>query len=517
MASASARDDKAGGYGVKIEAQFTVGEYEVVVLSADDSTGLDRWLRDNKYHIPEGAEPVLKPYVEAGMRFFVAKVDTTKVKFETRDGREMAMLSPLRFHYDSDTFNLPVRLGLLNSNGKQDLIVHILSRGKRFDVANYPGVTIPTNFDVSEDARGEFGAFYAALFDKTLEEHPKAVVTEYAWAAQSCDPCPTPGLDQSQLSTLGADVLTSSGPTTRRPNIEVKPIEGEAAAFPFVQGAQGQLMNCYQRAIEASPTAAGKATFSIETNDKGDVVSSKAKGDAELPASLLNCAKGSLDTLRFNGSKKRKFDAQIVFSSVEVPAMIPTDFVLTRLHARYGKDTLGEDLVFKEAKPIFGGREVYNDKKELEHGATETPGINNFQARYAIRHPWKGPIKCANPVRGIWGGPPAGENNQGIKPARDLAFAKRGGIDFVKFLRQDVPELKITGIGPGGILALTTPGKDPDDKSSDSSPSSKSSTSSNSGSGCSCEATGAKGDGGATLVSGLLAILGAIYMRRRRP
>ena len=30
-----------GGLGVKIEAQFTVGEYEVVVLSARDSTGLD--------------------------------------------------------------------------------------------------------------------------------------------------------------------------------------------------------------------------------------------------------------------------------------------------------------------------------------------------------------------------------------------------------------------------------------------------------------------------------------------
>jgi len=101
------------------------------------------------------------------------------------------MLSPLRFHYDSDAFSLPVRLGLLNSGGKQDLIVHILAAGKRYEVANYPNVTIPTNLDVDESARDKFGSFYAALFDKTVELNPKAVVTEYAWDASTCDPCPS--------------------------------------------------------------------------------------------------------------------------------------------------------------------------------------------------------------------------------------------------------------------------------------------------------------------------------------
>src|SRR5262245_22322552 len=47
---------------VKIEAQFAVGEYDVVVLSANDSSALDTWLRDNKYNIPDGAAPVLAPY-----------------------------------------------------------------------------------------------------------------------------------------------------------------------------------------------------------------------------------------------------------------------------------------------------------------------------------------------------------------------------------------------------------------------------------------------------------------------
>ena len=45
---------KATDLGVKIEAQFAVGEYEIVILSAKDSTGLETWLRQEKYKIPAG-------------------------------------------------------------------------------------------------------------------------------------------------------------------------------------------------------------------------------------------------------------------------------------------------------------------------------------------------------------------------------------------------------------------------------------------------------------------------------
>ena len=120
---------------------------------------------------------MLRPYVQSGAKFFVAKVDSTKVKF----ANGQAQLSPLRFHYDSETFALPVRLGLVNSAGTQDLIVHILARMKRYEAANYPNVAIPTNLDVKDQVRNDFGAFYAALFDRTVARHPKAVITEYVW------------------------------------------------------------------------------------------------------------------------------------------------------------------------------------------------------------------------------------------------------------------------------------------------------------------------------------------------
>src|SRR5262249_19376600 len=112
-AAAEAKD-----LGVKVEAQFAVGEYEVVILSAKDSSGLETWLLQNKYKIPNGAEPYLRPYVQQESKFFVAKVDPAKVKRERMgDGPEQTVLSPLRFHYDSEKFTLPIRLGLINSGG----------------------------------------------------------------------------------------------------------------------------------------------------------------------------------------------------------------------------------------------------------------------------------------------------------------------------------------------------------------------------------------------------------------
>jgi hypothetical protein len=166
-------------------------------------------------------------------------------------------------------------------------------------VANYKNVTIPTNLDVKDAVKDRFGEFYAALFDRTIEKNPGAVVTEYAWQATNCDPCPGPVIAMGELSTLGLDVLGGE----------------KGVAKPFAGNAMG--------------------------------------------------------------------------------------FVLTRLHARYGK-TVTEDLVFKAADPIVGGREFLHDNGKLEE-RSRPDSINNFQARYAIRHEWTGPIQCAKPIRGRWG------------------------------------------------------------------------------------------------------------------
>jgi hypothetical protein len=185
------------GLGVTVEAQFEVAEYDIVILSATESTGLEIWLRQSGFHLPSGAAPVLRPYVEAGTKFFVAKVDPRRLTFEPGG---QTLLTPLRITYDSEQFSLPIRLGLLNSKGEQDLLVHILA-DRRYEVANRPNALIPTNRRVDEDVVSDFGAYYRDLFDEISV--PGVVYTEYAWTATTCDPCPGPALDLSQLGMLG--------------------------------------------------------------------------------------------------------------------------------------------------------------------------------------------------------------------------------------------------------------------------------------------------------------------------
>ena len=348
----SADQESDARLGVTIEAEFTVAEYDIVILSAKDSGGLDKWLRQNEYNIPKGAKAVLRPYVEQNTKFFVAKVDSKKVKF--RDGK--AVLSPLRFHYDSPTFTLPVRLGLLNSAGKQDLIVHILGKKQRYEVANYKNASIPTNIGVEDGVRESFGAFYDALFERTTEKNPGAVVTEYAWDATTCDPCPEPPLRPDELVLLGGDVI--------------------------VPGAQDP----YSDIPGVVPQRPRRSSFQ------------------------------------------------------------PYGFVLTRLHYRYDKDGLDEDLVFRAAGPIVGGRGMPDQKGELGERRAQASSVNNFQGRYVILHRWEGALACSSPQRGTWGGPPRGP---APRPFAAGNTALEGGAtksltnQLPGLIRTDIPELDL--------------------------------------------------------------------------
>src|SRR5260370_39833875 len=50
---------QAKNLGVTVEAQYTVGEYDIVILSAKQSDGLETWLHENGYQIPLGASRAL--------------------------------------------------------------------------------------------------------------------------------------------------------------------------------------------------------------------------------------------------------------------------------------------------------------------------------------------------------------------------------------------------------------------------------------------------------------------------
>jgi hypothetical protein len=198
-----------GSYGVTVEASYDVGEYDVLILSAKESDGLSRWLTDNGYRIPKGAEDVLGSYIRQNMRFFVAKVNLDRMQLLGH-----AYLRPLQVRYETAKFMLPLRLGTVNASGPQDLIVYALSKNGRVETTNYRTVKLPSNLDVPLYVKDDFGNFYRTMFDRAVrKEDMRAVFTEYAWDMGWCDPCASEPLSNRELVELGARWIGSDTDT----------------------------------------------------------------------------------------------------------------------------------------------------------------------------------------------------------------------------------------------------------------------------------------------------------------
>ncbi|MEH1922005.1 DUF2330 domain-containing protein [Nostoc sp.] len=185
--------------GVTVEARFNVGEYDIVILSAKESGGLETWLKRNGYKIPRGAKQLLQPYIRSSMKFFVAKVNLDK--FE-QSGYQF--LRPLQISYQSPKFMLPIRLGMINATKEQDLIVYILSPQGQAEITNYRTVKIPSNENIPLFVKEEFGEFYKSMFQTAYtKEDRKVGFLEYAWDMSSCDPCSAEPLTPEELKQAG--------------------------------------------------------------------------------------------------------------------------------------------------------------------------------------------------------------------------------------------------------------------------------------------------------------------------
>jgi len=196
----AAAPDAARHRGVTVEATYDVGEYDVSILSAQESDGLVNWLTDNGYRIPQGAQGVLGSYIRQSMRFFVAKVNLERMKLIGGN-----YLRPLQVRYQTAKFMLPLRLGTVNANGPQDLIIYALTRNGRVEAANYRTVKLPSDLDVPLFVKQDFGNFYRAMFDQAVaRENMRAVFVEYAWDMGWCDPCAADPLSNKELVELGA-------------------------------------------------------------------------------------------------------------------------------------------------------------------------------------------------------------------------------------------------------------------------------------------------------------------------
>jgi hypothetical protein len=241
MSAPMASVERSRELGVTVESSYTLEEYDIVTLSATQSDGLETWLHENGYSVPRGASAALRPYINQGMKFFVAKVN-----LEAQKKTGYVNLRPLQFAFESDKFMLPMRLGMLNAppDKAQDLIVYVVTQKGRVESSNYRTIRLPANVNIPYFIKSRFQDFYKALFDKAaLDEKNKVVFTEYFWNMGWCDPCAGQPLSHEELRSAGvfwldgnADdtfkLMTAPPGTTVKSEIRPPPPMGRFGGLP---------------------------------------------------------------------------------------------------------------------------------------------------------------------------------------------------------------------------------------------------------------------------------------------
>ena len=211
--------DSAAELGVTIEESFTKGEYDILILSAKESDGLQTWLEQSGYKVPPKARKTLGSYIKQDMKFFVAKVNLEE---KAKQGGEM--LRPIAVAYESPKFMLPIRLGTVNAKGHQDLFVYTLTKNGKVETTNYRTQKIPSDKELPIFIKDDFGDFYKDMYKTTANrEGGHGVFMEYAWDMNWCDPCAADPLSDDELKELGVfwlnDGLDKPSP---RPNQRIR-------------------------------------------------------------------------------------------------------------------------------------------------------------------------------------------------------------------------------------------------------------------------------------------------------
>ena len=301
MARQELRKAKDEALGVTVEARYTVGEYDIAILSAIESNGLETWLRQSGYNIPAKASKALQPYIRQNLKFFVAKVNLAE---QAKTG--FSYLRPLQFAFESPRFMLPVRLGMLNARGPQDLVIYALTRNGRVETTNYRTLKLPSNVDIPPYTRSEFAQVYKALFDtQSRREDYRVVWTEYFWDMAWCDPCAANPLSPHELRSAGVFWLEGDEP----------PVAIAPAASPPIaksRGATGaQPVMLTRLHLRYTPETLPEDLMFQETQDKQNfqaryVLHHPWKGDANACAE----AKNYLDAI----AKRQESEAQTLAS-----------------------------------------------------------------------------------------------------------------------------------------------------------------------------------------------------------
>lgn len=421
---------------VDTQAKQKKGEYALEVLA--DSGALKDWLAKAGLKAPPEADAAIAPYLKQGMKLLVAKVDANRIELV---GGDRAQLSPIRFWTERPYDKLPERVGLVSAPAFQEVVLYVFHPDKRFEVKNYHTMFPPTNITVTKDVWERVGEFYNAVYDKMLAKDPKTVLAEFAWPIEGCgEPCPDAPLMVSELMSLGGDVFEEAIPEAERRPEPPEPTKEEEDKF--------------------------KATLEGK----------KPKEKKE--------AKKAWEEER----------AQIAY----VQALQQRNkYILSRLHYRYNKSTLTDDLQIGATNPVEGGIDLPKGPKGEANTEVKAATDIRLQTRFNFLEPNIKAINCEKPERWRWGKRPREVMRlRKTWVADDLTRKSRTQIKPEQVILSPVPALGLNGT-PSGEAKPETKVEKPEEKS-----------------GCSCRVVDSRTP--ATPFSFVLVVLGGVAVTLRR-
>jgi TonB family protein len=367
VASVERHGPRASEYGVKVDAHYAVGEYDIAVLSGKDSSRLVEWLNLFGYGIPEAAGPMFKSYLAQGMHFFVARV---KLQVQRATGSQF--LRPLRVQYKTPKFMLPIRLGMLNADGPQELIIYAFSKLGRIETVNYRTQVLEGGGQVPVFVKDDFSGFYSSYFDEqTRKQGYTAVFSEFS----------------GPLQRMGSEgfLLSASAPRPSSP-AQITPgtprVEGGLTALQVLEAVKAratQLDECYLPLLTKAPETAGTIEVMFTISGRGTVSQIAVAKSSVVQHSLETCLVSRLQSWVFAPPKAGLASVVMPFTfRPPVARAVPSGQVLgpewanvlpyvSRLHLKYDREHFPEDLVLQE-----------------------TGDQSARRVQFSVRHPWLG-------------------------------------------------------------------------------------------------------------------------------
>ncbi len=151
----------------------TAGIFDYVVLNASDNQALVRWLNENDYLIPNGADPVIGRYVDLGWHWLAIRL-----RAEFKDQPSLAP-HPITYSYRRTKLEYPLVISRLSATNQIELVLYVLADCE-YGGENWANAEIDSKQLVLDTSTAS-GTNYEAVFRQlTADNGGHLLVTEFA-------------------------------------------------------------------------------------------------------------------------------------------------------------------------------------------------------------------------------------------------------------------------------------------------------------------------------------------------